>query len=110
MNSFPILLAQEAVTDSSGHLFFGLENDERFVVLLTLIACVTVVLIGIVSSVYYAVVSIHRRNAEYNLKQDMLDRGMSAEDIAKVIEASAPPEDATSRWIDSWCKSRKKAS
>jgi hypothetical protein len=41
------------------------------------------------------------------LKRDMIDRGMSAEEIAKIIESATPPEDATQRLIASWA--RKKA-
>ena len=37
------------------------------------------------------------------LKQDMLDRGMSAEEIAEVIKA-APVNDAASRWVEGWNK------
>jgi hypothetical protein len=37
----------------------------------------------------------------------MLDRGMSVEEVVKVIEAAGPPEDVASRWVDSWCKRRK---
>jgi hypothetical protein len=60
-------------------------------------------LAGITASV---VNSVHRRRIEESLKQDMLDRGMTAEEIVKVIESAAPPEDATGRWIASWCKKK----
>jgi hypothetical protein len=38
------------------------------------------------------------------MKRDMIERGMSADEITKVIEAAMPPEDATQRWIASWAK------
>jgi hypothetical protein len=50
----------------------------------------------------------HRRRTEADLKREMLDRGMSVDEIVKVIEAAAPPEDAAGRWIASWGKCGKK--
>jgi hypothetical protein len=39
--------------------------------------------------------SIHRRRAEMDLKREMIERGMSADEIAKVIESSAPKDECT---------------
>jgi hypothetical protein len=36
----------------------------------------------------------------------MLDRGMSADEIAKIIESAMPPEDACERVIASWAKKK----
>jgi len=104
MFNFPLLLAQETMQSGSPNMFFGLGNDERFVVLLTAIGCATAVLIVVAVTISSVIGSIHRRSAEYNLKRDMLDRGMTADEIAQVIETAAPPEDATERWIASWGK------
>jgi hypothetical protein len=41
-----------------------------------------------------------------DLKRDMIERGMSADEIAKVIESATPPDDATQRWIASWAKKK----
>jgi hypothetical protein len=106
MFNLPLLLAQEAVQSVPENVFFGLEGEERFIVILTVIGCATAVLIVIALTICSAMGSIHRRSAEYNLKRDMLDRGMSAEEIAQIIESAAPPEDATERWIASWGKSK----
>jgi hypothetical protein len=37
----------------------------------------------------------------------MLDRGMTADEIAKVIESATPPEMGFDRWVASWCKNKK---
>jgi hypothetical protein len=37
----------------------------------------------------------------------MVERRMSAEEIAKVIECAPPLEDATERWIASWGDQKK---
>lgn len=99
MLNFPILFAQESAQSSvATSEFFGLGADERFVVLLVTIGCGTAVIIavsGIVAGVY---TSVTRRRAETELKHEMLDRGMTAEEIAEVIEAT-PPSDFADRWV-----------
>jgi hypothetical protein len=40
------------------------------------------------------------------MKRDMIERGMSAEEITKIIESASPPEDATERWSASWGKKK----
>jgi len=87
--------------------WLGLDQDKFFVVILTAIGCFTAIVISLAGIIYSCVDAIHRRRNEADLKREMLDRGMSAEEIAKVIEAAAPPENPTARWLDSWCKSNK---
>jgi hypothetical protein len=41
-----------------------------------------------------------------DLKRDMIERGMSADEIARVIECAAPPDEATERLIASWAKKK----
>jgi hypothetical protein len=43
---------------------------------------------------------------EAEMKRDMIERGMSADEIAKIIEAASPPEDGTQRWIASWARKK----
>ena len=79
--------------------FFGLEQSQRFVVILVAIGCFTGIIItlgGIIAGVSN---SLHRRRSEFDLKRDMLDRGMSADEIAQVIESATPPEDGFGRWL-----------
>lgn len=93
------LLAQEAVLQETidAGLLSGFTSDQRFVLMLSVIGCVTVIIITL-AAIYAGVTSgIHRRNAEADLKRDMLDRGMSAEEIAQVVE-STPPTDFLERW------------
>jgi hypothetical protein len=86
--------------------FFGLDPDKRFVLLMIAIGCATAVVISVIAIVSGAVNSIHRRRAEMDLKREMIERGMSADEIAKIIESAAPPEDATQRWIASWANKK----
>ena len=87
--------------------FFGLDNDQRFIVILTALGCATAVVISLAGIVYSWADGAHRRRMEAEMKRDMLDRGMSADDVAKVIESVPPPEDAAGRWIASWCHKKK---
>jgi hypothetical protein len=87
--------------------FFGLDQGQRFLVIVIGISCATAVLLGTFGIISSAINSVHRRRAEMDLKREMIDRGMSADEIAKVIESAPPPEDATQRWIASWaCKKK----
>ena len=90
-----VMLAQ--VGQSPEDVFVGLDPDKRFVLLMILIGCTTAVLISAIAVLSGAVNSVHRRRAEMDLKREMIERGMSADEIAKVIEAAAPHEDATKR-------------
>jgi hypothetical protein len=101
------LAANSAASDPWAETFFGLDPNQRFVALLTLIGCVTGVIISVAGILYSALDGAHRRRTEANLKREMLDRGMSVEEVVKVIEAASPPEDAAGRWIASWSKCRK---
>lgn len=107
MFNLPILLAQESAIqqDPFANSFFGLGADERFVVMLVAIGCGTAVIIAVTAIVAGVYTSVVRRQAETELKhemtelkQDMLDRGMSAEEIREVIEAT-PPKDFADRWV-----------
>ena len=108
MLQLPLLLAHEAVvqTDKWTDEFFGLDQEQRFVLLILMIVSITAILIVIPSIIATVYGGMHRRQAELELKQEMLDRGMSAEEIAEVIKA-APVEDAASRWVEGWKQKRK---
>ena len=77
--------------------FFGLDQEKRFVLMLVAIGCTTGVICTVVGCVSSAVSSIHRRRLDHELKQDLLDRGMNADEVAQVVEAS-PPNDFLERW------------
>ncbi|MCA9230609.1 MAG: hypothetical protein KDA57_08155 [Planctomycetales bacterium] len=99
----PSLLLAQANTASDA--FLGLEGEERFIVLLVTIGCATGIIISLTSIIAGVIGAVHKRNAEYELKREMLDRGMSADEIAKVIEAG--PATVFPRWVSSWCKGNK---
>jgi hypothetical protein len=107
MNSitFPFLLAD--LSAEWAEWSSGFEPEQRFVLLIVGIGCVTGIILGLAGILSGTMSSVHRRRIEADMKRDMLERGMSADEIAKIIEAASPPEDATQRWIASWAKCKK---
>jgi hypothetical protein len=101
------LIAMMSLSGMFSDVFSNVSPEQRFVVVIVAIGCTLGGILGLAGIVSSTVGSIHRRRAEMDLKREMIDRGMSAEDIAKIIEAAAPPEDATQRLIASWAKSKK---
>ena len=104
MNLFHNMLLADWGTD----LVSGFTAGQRQALLIVVIGCGTGIILGLAGIISHAVDSVHRRRMEIGLKQDMIDRGMSADEIAKVIECAPPLEDATSRWIASWADNKKK--
>ncbi len=111
MNQPPFILALENVVDArswSDEFFFGLSQEHRFVLLIIgLLGAIAIMIVVpcVLAAVYGGV---QRRQHALELKQEMLDRGMSADEIAEVIKA-APVEDAASRWVEGWRAKRKQS-
>ena len=78
--------------------FFGLDQDQRFVLLIVTIGCATAIIIAALGIVLGVVGATQRRRLEAELKREMLDRGLMPDEITKVIEATAP-KDALDRWL-----------
>jgi hypothetical protein len=102
-------MAQAAAAQAGGWSDFlnAVEPGKRFELSIVAMAFAMGFLLGLVGIVSNVIGSIHRRRAEMDLKREMIERGMTADDITKIIEAAAPPEDATQRWIASWAKSKR---
>jgi hypothetical protein len=98
-----LLLAQ--ASDPWASTFFGLDADKRFVLMIIAIGCATGVICTIIGCASSAITSMHRRQAEADLKRELLDRGMSADEIARVVE-STQPTDFLERWAASCGKKK----
>jgi hypothetical protein len=83
--------------------FFGLAQEQRFVLLIIATGCATGIIISLVGIISGLVGTIHRRRSEAELKRELLDRGMTAEEIARIIEAATPKD-----FLERWASSRKK--
>ena len=86
----------QAEVDAWADSFFGLGDDERFVILILVIACSTGLILGLAGIIGGICHSLKQKQIEADLKQDMLDRGMTAEEIARVVEAGRDGEPASS--------------
>jgi hypothetical protein len=97
-----LILAQENVVPSLSRSFDGLEGDKKFALVTVVVGCATGVLCTLIVFVSSTITSIHKRRLEVDMKREMIERGMTADEIVKVIEAAPPLEDGTQRWIASW--------
>ena len=83
-------------------LLQGMEEDKLFVLMIISIGCFTAIVISLAGMLGGIWSSIRSKQIEADLKQDMLDRGMSAEEIQQVVEAA--PKSGVDRWVSDWCK------
>lgn len=107
MNQWSSSLLLGAQPDAWTNTFFGLAPDERFVLLIVGIGCATGVICTVVVFLSMTLNTVHRRRTEVALKRELVERGMSADEITQIIESASPPDDATDRWIASWGKDKK---
>ena len=110
MNSLLIGQVMDPVVNqgsSWSDMLSGMDADKRFVLLIIAIGCTLALFITLAGIIAGTIGSMHRRRAEMDLKREMIERGMSADEITKIIESAAPPEDATDRWIASWASKKK---
>jgi hypothetical protein len=98
MNFLTLLAAtaEQVEADWAG-TFFGLNQEQRFVLIIVGIGCATGIVVSLVAIVGSMLSSLHRTRADGELKRELIDRGMSADEIARIIEA-APPKDFLERW------------
>src|SRR6187431_3359171 len=99
-----LLLGVPLLADWATSALSDLDPSKRFALIVVVVGCATGVICTLVGSISSTVNSIHRRRIEADMKREMIERGMSADEITKIIEAAAPPEDGTARWIASWAK------
>jgi hypothetical protein len=86
-----------ATNDAISSMFSGIDGGQRFVLIVVAIGCLTGLLITTVSLIVGLVQTIHRRRVEVDLKRELLDRGLGAEEIARIVE-SGQPQDFLERW------------
>jgi hypothetical protein len=79
--------------------FAAQDADKQFVLLIIIMAFTLAAVIILGGMIAGVVASFHKRRAQMDFKREMLDRGMSADEIATVIEATPLPEDGIGRWL-----------
>jgi hypothetical protein len=81
-------------------LLTRLPHDE-FIGLVAIIGCAICGTLGLLFAAYYQWASTRRAEITASLKKDMLDRGMSAEEIRTVLEAGSHKPDRPVRQLSS---------
>ncbi|MEM6329964.1 MAG: hypothetical protein AAF790_06935 [Planctomycetota bacterium] len=81
-----------------------LDADQWFALIVVIVGCATGAIISLAAIFAGVTTKLHRRASEVELKRDMLDRGMTAAEIAEVIEAT-PPTDFLDRYAQRHRKS-----
>jgi hypothetical protein len=89
-----LLLAQEAIPTET--FFSDFDSNQRFVIAIIAITGGVGALIALVSIVGGMIFRLKEREVEADLKRDLLDRGMSPDEIIKVIEAK--PRTGFDKW------------
>ena len=87
MNLSPLIAQVSAEATEAQSLWAGFDGEQRFVLAILLIVfsgVIAIVLIGAGCSTWKAV---KERQLEADIKRDMLDRGMTAEDIERVMSS-----------------------
>jgi hypothetical protein len=105
--SFTSLLLAQHTAGAWSDFFAGLDSGNKFALLIVGIGCATGVICTVVVFIAGAVNSIHRRRVAADLKREMIERGMTADDIVRIIEAAPPPDDAEQAWISAQSKSHR---
>jgi len=82
---------------SGWDLFTNFSPDQRFALVIIVVGCATAIIISTVGIVGAIVGATHKRRAEMDMKRELLDRGMNAEDISRIVE-STPPQSFLERW------------
>jgi hypothetical protein len=108
MNAMPSDYFQVLAQVQSGW-FADMDPTNRFVITLIVIVGVVIALISIVAIVCAMAGTMHRERTEAELKREMLDRGLTAGEIAQVIE-SRTPENFLDRWASNRGKKEDKKS
>lgn len=88
--------------DTVSSFFSDWDPEYRLALVIVGIGCGTLTLLvlgGITAGVWG---STREKQIEAELKRDMLDRGMTAEEIQQVIEAQ--PKSGFDKWMSTWCK------
>jgi hypothetical protein len=81
-----------------GNFYTNLDKGAQAGLLFAVLIAATVIVITLWCVAWTFGHSMHRHRLEAELKRDMLDRGMSADEVAKVIEATAP-QGVAERWV-----------
>ena len=73
---------------SLGEWLGAIEPDERFALCVVAIIFGSVLLAFIIGFISYTIRGIHRSRLETDLKRELLDRGLSVDEVATIVAAT----------------------
>jgi len=80
------------VPQSFGEWMAAIQPDERFALCVVAIIFGTVLCVFTIGFISFTIRSIHRSRLETELKRELLDRGLSVDEVARIIQATAGRE------------------
>src|SRR5690606_28792810 len=83
-----VLLAQAQSGRHWSDFFFSLGSGSQFVVVIVAIGCFTGIVTSLITAISSTISTAQLAKSDLELKRELLDRGMSAEEIARVVEAT----------------------
>jgi hypothetical protein len=101
------LLAQAQMANGRWDWFSELNAGNKFALIIVGISCATGVICTAVVFISGTINSIHRRRVATDLKREMIERGMTADEIVRIIEAAPPPDDVEQAWIAAQSKPKR---
>jgi hypothetical protein len=87
MNLSPLIAQMSAEPVEVQSLWAGFDGDQRFVLAIIGVTCLTLILIvlGCVTAAVWS--AVRTKQIDADLRRDMLDRGMTADEIDKVMSS-----------------------
>ena len=73
------------LADWATNALTDLDPNKRFALIVVVVGCATGVVCTLITFASSTINSIHHRRVESEMKRDMIERGMSADEIAKVL-------------------------
>jgi hypothetical protein len=70
--------------------FMDIAPEQRWLLLVITIGCLVGLITTVAAIVMSSLRSIYKQRTETDLKRELVERGMSADEIAKIIQAAAP--------------------
>lgn len=83
-----VLLAQAQTSRHWSDFFSSLSSGQQFVVMIVAIGCFTGIVTSLITAISSTVSSAQQAKFDFELKRELVERGMSAEEIAEVVEAT----------------------
>ena len=90
--------ASVLLASSASDFFADFTPDQRFTLTITVIICLTVLLVSAIIAVLVSFAVMRERDSRFELTRDLLDQGKTAEEIERIVR----PADGFTRSLQHW--------